>query len=190
MVCDPRQVTYLTHLEAKNRPYREGLIENYILEKCEDAKFQIDTETLSDSYRSNQLICTFSNKLFPNLPDCNTRVTETTNHDGVFLVDRSNISKYLIDFNPVQLRWNNNSPLVNEGYSFYNFGESKGMTFDRVLIFPTQPMLDWLLNHDSELKNSARARFYVGITRARYSVGIVCDTSLEYDMDGVLVYLG
>ncbi len=188
MVCDPRQVTYLTHLEAKNKKFREGLIEDYILEKCADADFTVDTETLSDSFRSNQLICSFSNKLYPNLPVCNSKVTDTTNHDGVFLVDKGNIIDYLNEFNPVQLRWDSRTALVNKDFSVYNLGESKGMTFDRVLIFPTQPMLDWLVNHENELKNSAMARFYVGTTRARYSVGIVCDTSLDFNMDGISTY--
>jgi len=190
IVCDPRQVTYLTHLEAKYRKYREGLIEDFIREECAEIGFEIDSDTLANSFRSNQLICSLSNKLYPNLPECNSNVTDTTVHDGVFLVDRSDVNGYLDEFIPVQLRWNSRTALVKEGFRVYNLGESKGMTFDRVLIFPTQPMLDWLVNHDSELKNSARARFYVGITRARYSVGIVCDTNLDYDMDGITIYQG
>lgn len=190
MVCDPRQVTYLTHLEAKYKKYREGLIEEFIREECTDAGFIIDTESLADSYRSNQLICMFSNKLYPNFPENNSRVTKSTNHDGVFLVDRRQVDTYIETYKPVQLRWDRRESLVNTENIVYNLGESKGMTFDRVLIFPTQPMLLWLSNHDSILMNSARARFYVGITRARYSVGIVCDNSLEYDMDGIFQYLG
>jgi len=60
--------------------------------------------------------------------------------------------------------------LVNKEYAVFNLGESKGMTFERVIIFPTQAMCAWLINHDSELKNYARARLYVGV--ARYSFKI------------------
>lgn len=188
MVCDPRQVTYLTHHEAKYKKYREGLIEDFIKEECSDVIFEIDTETLSDSYRSNQTICDFSNKVYPNFKASNSKMTTTTNHDGIFLVDTDVVNEYLERYKPVQLRWDIRENSVNKRYCACNLGEAKGMTFDRVIIFPTRPMIDWLLNHDSELTNYARARFYVGITRARYSVAIACDTRIEYDMEGVMIY--
>jgi DNA helicase-2/ATP-dependent DNA helicase PcrA len=53
-----------------------------------------------------------------------------------------------------------------------NYGESKGLGFDRVLIYPTKPILDFILNN-KDLDGMSRAKFYVAITRARYSVGIV-----------------
>jgi len=33
----------------------------------------------------------------------------------------------------------------------------------------------WIFDNTIELKQGARAKFYVAITRAKYSVGIVCD---------------
>ncbi len=53
-----------------------------------------------------------------------------------------------------------------------NFGEAKGLGFDRVLIYPTKPILDFILNNKN-LDGTSRAKFYVAITRARHSVGIV-----------------
>ena len=53
-----------------------------------------------------------------------------------------------------------------------NYGESKGLGFDRVLIYPTQKILDFILKNKS-LDGTSRAKFYVAITRARHSVGIV-----------------
>lgn len=188
MVCDPRQVTYLTHLEAKYKKFREGLIEKFIKEKCSEVVFEIDTDTLSDSYRSNQTICDFSNKLYPNFRATNSKMNTITNHDGIFLVDTNMVNEYIERFEPVQLRWDIRERLVNRRYVVYNLGEAKGMTFDRVIIFPTQSMIDWLINNNHELTNSARAKFYVGITRARYSVAIVCDTRLDYNMEGIMAY--
>jgi DNA helicase-2/ATP-dependent DNA helicase PcrA len=40
------------------------------------------------------------------------------------------------------------------------------------LIYPTKPILDFILNN-KDLDGMSRAKFYVAITRARYSVGIV-----------------
>jgi hypothetical protein len=46
------------------------------------------------------------------------------------------------------------------------------MTFDRVLIFPTGPMKAYLKTKDLA-KAGDLAKFYVGVTRARYSVTFV-----------------
>lgn len=54
-----------------------------------------------------------------------------------------------------------------------NFGESKGMTFDRVLIFPHKAGVKWLqtgqFNHIEKLVT----KVYVGTTRAKFSVAFV-----------------
>ena len=54
-------------------------------------------------------------------------------------------------------------------------GESKGMTFDHTLIYLTAPMIQWLKNRSYKLSFSAKAKFYVALTRAKYSVAIVWD---------------
>lgn len=62
-----------------------------------------------------------------------------------------------------------------DNYPAMNFGESKGLSFDRVLIYPTDPIKKWLQNHSSELAPTSRSKLYVAITRARYSVAFVYD---------------
>ena len=52
-----------------------------------------------------------------------------------------------------------------------NIGVAKGSTFDRVLIFPTNPMRQFLDEDPSKLK--APERLYVAVTRARHSVAFV-----------------
>jgi hypothetical protein len=53
-----------------------------------------------------------------------------------------------------------------------NIGASKGSTFDRVLIFPTKPMLKYLEDGDpSKLKRPEA--LYVAVTRARHGVAFV-----------------
>jgi DNA helicase II / ATP-dependent DNA helicase PcrA len=185
LVCDPRQVTYLTHIEAKNSQYKDGLIEDYIKDKCKRIPFIIDKTTLSNSHRSNQQICDLSNKLYAEYPECNSSQIEQTEHDGIFLVDKEDKDEYLNRYKPIQLRWNIANKDVNLDYDAFNFGESKGLTFDRVLIYPTADMVNWLRDHAFELKNETRAKFYVGITRAKFSVGIFCDTEVEFDMNGI-----
>jgi DNA helicase-2/ATP-dependent DNA helicase PcrA len=46
---------------------------------------------------------------------------------------------------------------------------------DRVLIYPTEKIKTYLITGDLKDIDTVRAKFYVALTRARYSVGIVCD---------------
>lgn len=75
--------------------------------------------------------------------------------EGVMIIDKADIDKYLQKFNAIQLRENKKTSVNNE-YPYYNFGESKGLEFQRILIYPTQPMWNWIINNDSSLKNKAR----------------------------------
>jgi DNA helicase II / ATP-dependent DNA helicase PcrA len=58
------------------------------------------------------------------------------------------------------------------GLPAMNIGVSKGSTFDRVLIFPTKPMLKYIKSKDLAAL-PAPERLYVAVTRARYSVAFV-----------------
>ena len=71
-------------------------------------------------------------------------------------------------------------------YSSMNLGESKGLTFERVLIYPTSKMLDWVLDHSKEMKPQSKSKFYVGITRAKHSVAIVFDNKKGISVDGII----
>jgi len=50
------------------------------------------------------------------------------------------------------------------------------LSFDRVLIYPTKPILEWIIGKSKELKIESRSKFYVAVTRARYSVAFVYKT--------------
>jgi DNA helicase-2/ATP-dependent DNA helicase PcrA len=187
MVGDPRQVTYLTHNERKYAKYKDGRIKDFIQNECKKSNCEIDEKTLNSSHRNNELICSFSSKLYPNFTPCTSNQKEVTKHDGVFLVKKQDVKKYLEAYNPAQLR-NSIKVEVNENYKAVNFGDSKGLSFDRVLIYPTEPFVNWLINNNSDLKPTSRSRFYVAITRARYSVGIVYDFDSSLKIEGVKIY--
>ena len=70
--------------------------------------------------------------------------------------------------------------VVNENAPAINFGDAKGLAFDRVLIYPTKPILAWINDPSSKLEDRSRARLYVAITRARYSVAFV-DGTIDSD---------
>jgi DNA helicase-2/ATP-dependent DNA helicase PcrA len=71
-----------------------------------------------------------------------------------------------------------------------NFGQSKGLGFDRVLIFPTGPIRKWILDKKTELAPTTRCKLYVAVTRARFSVGIVYDYEDSEDVEGFEKYDG
>lgn len=55
------------------------------------------------------------------------------------------------------------------------FGRSKGLGFDRVVIYPTEKMMSWLEDPKDQLEGEARAKLYVALTRARHVAAIVHD---------------
>lgn len=182
LVGDPRQGTYSTNSSSKNKKFKKSAIVNFF----EDDSLNIETDTTSlmINYRCNESICSLSNKLFINLSPTTSGSTTKTMHDGVFLVRSVDVKEYLEKYSPVQLRENVRTE-VNENYRVMNFGESKGLSFDRVLIYPTNPILKWLADNNSELATTSRSKLYVALTRARYSVGIIFDYSESHSIEGV-----
>jgi DNA helicase-2/ATP-dependent DNA helicase PcrA len=194
LVGDPRQVTYLTHNEAKHKKYTEGKIKQFLLDNCKSLiNNSIDETTLSVSHRNNQGICNFSSKLYPELPktipcDCMQCRSSHPNHLGIYLVRKSDVSNYLREHKPVQLRWDVRT-ITNPNYPSMNFGESKGKTFDNVLIYPTKSMESWIYDSNINLNNAARAKLYVAITRAKFSVAIISNFTDGINIDGVKPYI-
>jgi len=182
LVGDPRQGTYSTNSSAKNKKFKKAAIINFF--EDDSLVIERDTTSLTTNYRCNVAICNLSNKLFSDLPPTTSGNTETTSHDGVFLVREVDVAEYLNTYSPVQLRENVKTK-VNQYYSVMNFGESKGLSFDRVLIYPTNPILKWLADNNSELAPTSRSKLYVALTRARYSVGIICEYSNEIKIEGI-----
>src|SRR5690606_4489097 len=133
---DPRQVTYHTHFSSKYKKYSKGKIEDFIRNECKKIDCNINLETLKGSWRNNRDICDFANMIFPDYPTSNSHQEEKTGHDGVFLVRKKDVDKYIKEYSPMQLRYSKTIK-INELYESKNFGESKGSTYDRVLIYPT-----------------------------------------------------
>ena len=184
MVGDPRQVTYHTHDETKYKKYSNGKICDFITNECKNSDIEIDTTTLNKTYRNNKEICAFANSIYPDMCPCSFLNEERTNHDGVFFIKPEDVEKYLDVYNPMQLR-DKVSVTTNKHYEAMNFGDAKGLTFERVLIYPTKPMLDWIINHDNELKFKSRSRLYVVVTRARSSVAIIFNKMDKYKVEGI-----
>jgi len=191
MVGDPRQVTYLTHIEAKHKGYRKGRIAEFLTDKCKSLiKDGIDEMTLKDSHRCPPSICNYASKLFPEFEpttSCGCCNIVPNIHEGIFLVKPEHLSKYLSKYNPIQLRWDKRVK-THQDFDSLNFGESKGATYERVLIYPTVDMGNWIMNNNFKLTDGARAKFYVGLTRARFSAAIAYDYDEKIQYNGMIKY--
>ena len=64
----------------------------------------------------------------------------------------------------------------NFEFDFLNFKVSKGMTFERVLIIPTEPIKKFIQS-GTFLGSISASSFYVAVTRAKQSVAIVLDVA-------------
>lgn len=170
VVGDCRQATYFTNLSRKYKAFRGknilSLFKNWEKDQLCEIEYKVK------NYRSNQMICDFSDMLFPDFPKSESCLGETTEHDGVFMVRSENVFEYVKLWNPTILKYDKNTSTL--GYRSYNFGESKGLTFERVLIFPNGPIKEYLKNNTS-LSDITRSKLYVGLTRARHSVAFVYD---------------
>lgn len=170
LVGDCRQATYFTNNSSKNKKFKGSNIVDLFKQWESDGLCEI-TEKV-ECYRSNQAICDFGDSLYPQLTPTVSIGVEETHHDGIFYISENEVEDYVENNNPVILRDTRKTKTI--GYPAINFGSSKGLTFDRVLIFPNGPIRKFL--KDSKVEDLApmtKARFYVGITRARYSVAFV-----------------
>lgn len=172
MVGDVRQDAYNTHSDQKNSQYNNGKIADFF-KKVKVARkpvVEIDTESLSTSYRCCSMICDVANKVFPDLPPCSSGNNIKTKHDGVFFVIEEDVDEYRELYHPQILRHSDSNKKEDNSI---NFGASKGLEFDRVLIYPTKDMRQWFLNNETKLEKETRAKLYIALTRARQSVGVV-----------------
>ena len=192
MVGDPRQVTYLTHTEAKHKSYKNGKIAEFLIDKCKSLiKDGIDENTLKDSHRCAPSICNYASRLYPEYEpttSCGCCNVVPDLHEGIFLLKPAQLNEYLNKYNPVQLRWDKRT-LTHSDFEAMNFGESKGSTFERVLIYPTGDMINWIHDNNKTLADGTRAKFYVALTRAKYSVAILFDFDTQLNYKGTIHYV-
>lgn len=170
-VGDPRQHMFATSNEPRNKRYRGIGIVDWFSERSKICNIESRTQ----SYRCNQLICKFADSLYPNLERTQSIGVQETEHDGLFLVPSGSAQRYFDAFQPKVLRHSKRANTY--GLPAMNIGLSKGSTFDRVLVIPTQPMLDYLRSGVVQ-RLKAPQSLYVAVTRARYSVAFVVPKDL------------
>lgn len=167
-VGDPRQATYATNRSRKNKSVERAKIADWVAKMA--AEGLISQEEMTDTWRSNQVICDFADALYPTLPKSSSKNSEHTKHDGVFEITPKTVEEYYSMHQPVVLRWDKRADTF--GLPATNIGLAKGRTFDRVLIISTEPMKKYLKTRDLADAGDI-SKLYVAVTRARFSVAFV-----------------
>jgi superfamily I DNA/RNA helicase len=167
-VGDPRQTTFTTNHSRKNKKYKGSGIYSWLKER-EDKK-ELEIIEKNESHRCNQAICDFADSLFPDFPKTISKNSIITGHDGVLTVLVKDVAEYVKQYTPIRLRYSKTTNTL--GLTAINIGSIKGRTYDRVIVFPTKPMVEFLKTKNIE-KAGDRSKFYVAVTRARYSVTFV-----------------
>lgn len=174
VVCvgDNKQATFKTNTAIRNKSKSGTKIWDFFQRLISEEVVEVQKNLVSR--RFNQEICSFANLVYPNENNISTSMVEKTDHDGVILINRKDVQKYYAYYKPVVLKYDKKTS--TDEYQSFNFGECKGMTFERVLIYPNGPLTNFLLKGKS--LNSPQ-KYYVAATRAKYSIAFVMDTLPE-----------
>lgn len=165
-VGDYKQATLKTHNPKSDRK-KGGMHVFSYLETCKDTH-QINIIKNNTSKRFVADIANFANLVYPEDPIVGVLEAEEP-AIGVFQILQADVHAYIEHLKPSILKYDVRTPTL--GYPSLNFGVSKGMTLDRVLIFPNKPLYSFLLDPISRLK--APDKYFVGVTRAKYSLAFV-----------------
>ncbi|WP_220814324.1 UvrD-helicase domain-containing protein [Pseudomonas paralcaligenes] len=140
-------------------------------------------EALTFNWRCIQPICAVADEVHKGVYEATKSAVddippEFTHHLGVFIVKQSDLTDYIATYNPMVLRWNvaSGTTILPTQARCYNFGGSKGLSFDRVLILPSDSQMHFVLDGATPFPADAETtqnKLYVAITRARYSLGFI-----------------
>jgi DNA helicase-2/ATP-dependent DNA helicase PcrA len=183
MVGDVRQSLYTTnHEDMRYKQYRGFNMHQWF--EAMRSKGLLSITHASTTWRSVQAIATFSDTILPKAysfpATISARPESTADHIGVFTVSRTDLDAYITAFSPTALRYSRVSEGDYEGPVF-NFGQVKGSTHQRVIIFPTQPIKKFLKS-GTPLPDKSACGLYVAVTRAEYSVAFIVDKPSNYSL--------
>lgn len=167
-VGDTRQATYATNHAARNGQYRGSNMFRLFDRWQQRDLCRIDHQTTS--WRCMQPLCDLADSLYPAMPRTRSGNDAVSGHDGIFIVSPDAVHRYVREFSPTVLRYDRNQACG--GLPAVNFGESKGRTYTRVLIFPNGPLTRFLQSGDPA-RITSPAKYYVAFTRAQLSLAFV-----------------
>ncbi|WP_101721054.1 UvrD-helicase domain-containing protein [Eggerthella timonensis] len=175
VVLDPRQSVIATSKhDTKHKPYRG--IKALGFYKRKEMEKLCTIENLNETHRFVPEIARLSDAIIREIaafPETISHVECKEEHSGVFVIPKDVVEEYASQYGATVLRWNKMSG-VFQGSTVANFGECKGMQCDHVVVVATNTINDFLLKGKVLAEESA-CKFYVAVTRARFSVALAVD---------------
>lgn len=177
IVGDPKQFTYSTH-ESKKKKYKGKNIYKFFY----DRKEILDIEYMNNSRRLNSSIANFANVVYPSKNPIIGINNVERNHQGIFYYDlkkdKLSINYIIENLNPIVLIYDKRSlKKVPNHCNFYTYGNSKGMTFDDIIIIPNNTFKELLASvrnpKTDNIKLDHPEKYYVAVTRARFSINFL-----------------
>ncbi|MFT9098003.1 UvrD-helicase domain-containing protein [Liquorilactobacillus sp.] len=172
MVGDPKQYTYQTHEEKRKNINVTGVnISNFFQQLKDAGKLNISFQ--QTTRRFGVKLAQLANSVDPTgqLLQGNRSVVNLK-HEGVFLVRSENIEQYNEIYSPTYLAYDKRSgEKLPKGLPHINFGDSKGITRDHVVILPNGPLKKFMKGQTIPKPT----KYYIAVTRAKYSIAFISD---------------
>ena len=106
----------------------------------------------------------------------------TDENSGVYIIDPKYLSDYCGFYNPTILRYERDVQIpFSHNCQVLNYGNSKGLTLDRVVIIPVGTVMPFIQKGTNITSPQTKSKFYVACTRARYSVVFAIENFTETD---------
>jgi DNA helicase-2/ATP-dependent DNA helicase PcrA len=177
-VGDFRQTIYTTTFGHKAPQTLQEKVDYLV------GKLKFEKKSMPKNRRCVQEICDLSDTIHAGLHDKTISGVEKipediAHHSGAFIVKQSQVTEYLTAFQPQVLRWSSTTgrKYLPSNLLCYTFGSCKGLGFDRVLVIPPDKHLKFLGGDltvfEKDKTEESRNKFYVAVTRARYSLAFV-----------------
>lgn len=174
LIGDCRQATFTTNNNRRNRAYLGANITKKFDEWEKGGLLTVDHQFYS--HRCVQEICDFADSFYPEIGATRSLNEANDPHMGVFVVRERDLETYIALYSPQPLRYSR-ATKVDFGPPI-NFGAAKGMTFDRVLIYPHGPLKKYLSSGEIGDVQRSIPKTYVAVTRARTSVAFVVENNI------------
>ncbi|WP_341262010.1 UvrD-helicase domain-containing protein [Gordonia rubripertincta] len=146
LVGDIRQSVFDTNpQDPRHKIYRGLKMLDWFNAQHEHGRLDINYS--SDTWRCVQDVATFADSIFDasfGFPPTISKQVRSSGHDGVFVIAPEHVDAYVEAYRPVAVLRQTVATVIPEGYEATNFGVSKGLTHERVLIFPTGPIKTFL----------------------------------------------
>lgn len=184
-VGDYKQATFRTNNSKKNKKFRDDRIKDFFVNLYNEGKCTISFD--NKTRRFGHDICSYANTFFKDdkesliVPN-KTILDDKEGNAGVFLIDNKYLEQYCAYYEPIILRYNKDSKIsFNHNCRVYNYGASKGATFDRTVIIPTKTVIQYIKT-GKELAPQTKAKLYVACTRAKCSIAFAVDNPTDTNL--------